>query len=540
MMEKSTLTLVDVRGIQRYLFDVNELKQNLGASVLVELATHAWIIEALPEPTNVRWNQELFKVEFENTKGIEGGELKSEALFFGGGNAAILFPDRPQALAFARRYSRWVLSEAPGLDVAIGHIEVDLEKPQALRSAWRLLKEDVMPKRKEGRTVSQALLGLGVTAECAFTGLPAVEDDRDGNRRILVSAQVKSKRDDSVVKMAKDRLNTLMQPKEPFEYPSDFDDLGGERGHARYIAVVHADGNNMGKRIEDYVQAGDNRAVIEKIREFSEAVNQVGQDAMEAVCDLLRKTPVIDSKNSWIIADSWREEEVIRFTDDFLPFRPIVFGGDDITFVCDGRLGLTLAVEFLKAFSETKLPDEERGYACAGVAIVHSHYPFARAYGLAEELMRQAKQEARRLDDQARVSLLNWHYATSGLTLDWDEIKRREYLGGKLLLRPLIINKASGVRIDTWRTWDVFLAQTEGFRVGWDWGRNTLKDLGEALRKGPTDTIEFVSRHDKLPDTRITGLEEVHQKGWFADHCIYFDALEADDLFIYPKEVNNE
>jgi hypothetical protein len=25
-----------------------------------------------------------------------------------------------------------------------------------------------------------------------------------------------------------------------------------------------------------------------------------------------------------------------------LPFRPLVYGGDDVTFVCDGRLGLVL------------------------------------------------------------------------------------------------------------------------------------------------------------------------------------------------------
>jgi hypothetical protein len=28
-----------------------------------------------------------------------------------------------------------------------------------------------------------------------------------------------------------------------------------------------------------------------------------------------------------------------------LPFRPIVFGGDDVTFICDGRLGLSLATQ---------------------------------------------------------------------------------------------------------------------------------------------------------------------------------------------------
>src|SRR5690606_5681066 len=73
-----------------------------------------------------------------------------------------------------------------------------------------------------------------------------------------------------------------------------------------------------------------------------------------------------------------------------LPLRPILLGGDDLTFLCDGRVALALTEAALKAF-EAEVPSLGRVTACAGVAIVPAHAPFAQAYALAEALCRHAK-----------------------------------------------------------------------------------------------------------------------------------------------------
>jgi hypothetical protein len=237
------------------------------------------------------------------------------------------------------------------------------------------------------------------------------------------------------------------------------------------------------------------------------------------------------------LVDQYDKEETVRLKGNSLPIRPLVFGGDDITFVCDGRLGLALAVKLLKVFSEAKLPDEIKTYACAGVAIVHSHYPFARAYALAEELCQSAKQQARKWDEKSRVTLLNWHITSSGLTLDWDETKKREFQNGSLLLRPLVVTKAGDVSTPAWQTWETFTELVSGFRQGrWSTQRNKQKDLREVLRKGSEATQKFTNQHGELPESAAIP-PKANQTGWINDtQCLYFDALEAMDIFVYPTE----
>lgn len=542
-----TLTLIDVRRVQNYLFNANELKQNLGASALVEQATHEWIIKFIQPNCNAKWDNEKYRLDFDN-RTIETDSLDAEVIFVGGGNAAILFATSQKSIDFTKKYTEHVLLHAPDLDVAVAHVnDVDLAEDGALRKAWIQIHESELPKQKEGRLVPKPLLGMSVTAECAYTGLPAVAEVPKGqaDNRILLSAQSFMKQTDGTVQAAKDRLAAFLNF-EGFEYPSDFDDLGGEYGSSRFIAVVHADGNRMGNRIKAWTKHNDNREMVRQMREFSAKVNQIGTNAMQAVRDYLALGIHIadDKKRSYEISDRFDPGQFVRLKDNNLPIRPLVYGGDDVTFVCDGRLGLALAAKLLQAFSSETLPDGMKAYACAGVAIVHSHYPFARAYALAEELCRDAKRQARRWDPEdkekgtgSRLSLINWHITTSGLTLEWDEIKKREFQNGSLLLRPLVISKADEITAPAWQSWETFVEQVSGFRSDvWQTQRNKQKDLREVLRKGSEHTQKFTNQNGELPPV-VSAQPDARRTGWIANRCLYFDALEALDVFVYPKEM---
>lgn len=64
-----------------------------------------------------------------------------------------------------------------------------------------------------------------------------------------------------------------------------------------------------------------------------------------------------------------------------LPLRPLIMDGDDVIFITKADWGYPVCCFFLR----TTLRQEKKISACAGVALVHSHYPFSNAYDIAEE-----------------------------------------------------------------------------------------------------------------------------------------------------------
>jgi hypothetical protein len=124
-MAKYTLTLVEVTGIQEYIFGSNRLSINIGASALVESVTSEWLIFALPAPHNLSEQATEIKINDEN---IESHGLRSEVVYRGGGNALILFATRDLAVEFTKKLSRKILIEAPGLQVIFTHQDIDWQK----------------------------------------------------------------------------------------------------------------------------------------------------------------------------------------------------------------------------------------------------------------------------------------------------------------------------------------------------------------------------------------------------------------------------
>jgi len=64
-----------------------------------------------------------------------------------------------------------------------------------------------------------------------------------------------------------------------------------------------------------------------------------------------------------------------------------------LTFVCDARIALDLTVFYLRELEKRTLSDNKPLYARAGIAIVKSHYPFARAYELAKDFSEECERK---------------------------------------------------------------------------------------------------------------------------------------------------
>jgi len=533
------LVVVDTTGIQPYIFGSNRLRENVGASYLVARATEDWALQAVREVVRASSNVGSDNA-LDGAVTIEGNSLDAEVLYAGGGNVVVLFKEQCQAKAFSRKLSTRVLAEAPNLQLV-------LTRPSGVEWGSCVLAQKVQERRaqlaveKQCRAPSVPLLGLGVTMPCQSTGLPAVGvTERIANEPgYPASAEVLAKR--AVEPDAHARLSTAFPVvgKSGYLFPRELDELGRDAGEHSYIAVVHADGNGIGKRIgeiaESYETLSKNREYVSAIRDFSEKLKQASQQALSATLETLLDA-VADGSISHPTLPGLSVDLGYEKASGarFLPIRPVVFGGDDVTFVCDGRLGLSLATEYLAQFQAAteNLPGGGGATACAGIAIVKSHYPFARAYALAEDLCKSAKRyRARRGLDG---SCLDWHFATGGLAGDLAEIRGREYVvrDRVLCLRPVSLdaNPAAG---DELRAWLAVAQGVESFQSDEWWGRrNKMKALREALRAGGTEVKRFVEmyRLGSLPALGTAG--NYTTEGWQDTRCAYFDALELADWHI--------
>ncbi len=546
-----TLTLIETSGIQKYVFGSNNLTVNVGASELVDQVTRSWLVSALPQPHNLKPGaSNLDEPEFIEEIEIGTQDVKAEVVYRGGGNALILFREREDAREFTRRLTTKALLDAPGLQLIAAHTEFNWETD----SLHRVFMDDlrpVMARRKRDSQRSTPLPGLGVSAACAYTGQPAAHyeriHDHDPQAK-LFSAEVNAKR--SMLQAGQERLKNLFpELKAAYELVYDFNQLGTP-GESSYLAVIHCDGNAMGERLGRYIEAyqepEQNRMWIRKLRGFSERVKEV---AMTALGDTLhslihyldfeeQEEPTLDEGNVQAVSPVRIRVENGRRQ---LPFRPIIFGGDDVTFVSDGRLGLALAREYLARSAGQNLADGRPAYSRGGVAVVHSHFPFAQAYRLAEELTASSK----KLPGYPEVCAMDWHFAVSGLMDDAAGIRRREYSvqAGSLLMRPVYVVDPGG---EEWRTWDVFSSLVGEFQTSDEWRerRNKVKALREALRSGPDAVYQFRSFYNEgrpLPvHARLS--DDMVKHGWSPStgdqpgRCVYFDAVEAMDLFVALEE----
>lgn len=575
---KYILVAVETAQIQSYIFASNRLRENVGASYLVAVATGKWALQVLMNMSPLSSN--LDRDAIFNGLHLNEDNLDFEVIYNGGGNFVVLFADDafienntsrevtllPTSIArqFICGLSRKVQLEAPGLKLTFS------AKPFEWNTSLSEAVSDVLDAMKQQRSNQPALrgdAGLGVQIMCASTSMPSVIMDKEtrtreasNNPRLPYSAETLAKR--IAFSEAHDLLDELINTRTDYTFALDLDDLGRSEGDTSYIAVVHADGNGLGLLIQGLQKmfpAGKNREYIDYMRDFSEGVKEVTQKAQQEMIKQLVSS--IDKGNHYIDGIG-RKTEMIRLKQAadgkyILPIRPLVSGGDDVTFVCDGRIGLDLASTFLMAFEHytTKILGEfletfelSKLTACAGIAIVKTHYPFSRAYDLADELVGSAKQARYSFNEKTAPSALDWHVTAGGLYGDLETMREREYqvAEGSLTLRPLFVGDViqSGHPLYQ-RSWTMVQRILTQFQQKWQDNQNKAEGLRKSLRKGITETsifkLRYLSNSESLNLPQVGGFEE---NGWQEiageKYCGYYDALELVDKYISLKTAEKE
>lgn len=441
----SVITSVDLTGIQRFVFASNRLTDVAGGSDLVEWATSRDLME---------------RVARGEVEGANGRTSPTPVIFATGGNALLRFDVIEQARDFAARYSRLLLEKAPGLEAAIVHVEATEGLVSAMIAAGQR-----MPAVKAKRLPHAPLLGLGVTAACRETGLPAVvPPTRD---RVPLAAGVRARR--ARASAGLERWDGFLPSGGDWAFPKELDDLGRSWGDRSLIGVVHVDANGVGGKVVDWLnrqaQSGvTDDAVSADFARWSASLSAALQRSLASAVDSVVEA-VREVKGRRRIGDEGRlgfDLAKVKGKEQwYLPIRPILLGGDDLTFVCDGRIALDLAAAALSVFPVGDPDDNPTIGACAGVAIVRSHHPFARAYELAEQLCSAAKGRLR-VERAEDACALDWQINAPRPGATIDAVRAREYDGGRLTCRPYRLDDPN---------------------VSWPWLRDTL--IGKTLRDEP-------------------------------------------------------
>ena len=406
--------LLDTRSIQKYVFSCNRLKTNIGASYLVDSIFSDLMVNKILPSFNLKMPDKLWN-EVENIQMMKDDSIECEVAYIGGGNMIILVRKQNTDVIelckkIVGKWSKEILIKAPGLKTgaAIGTLDIDEEHFQkSLGILYRQLKDN------QNTILPQVDVPyVGFTLECDYSGKTAeylkgrVKDSiiKEFNNR-MVSAEIvaKSSAYNVAAEKLKEDYGDILEDK--FDFITKFDNLGYKDSES-YVCIIHIDGNNMGVKF----------ASCTNMQERKKLSLRTAKIIKKGFYNLLKS--VIKDIKSNVYNKSLN---LNKMKNKYLPIRPIIIGGDDVTFVCPGRLGIEYARRFIQFICEEELLDEvqyinAQKYAekifgnknvkinknmscCGGIAIVPAKYPFYRGYELAEQLCSSAKKKSRQNDE---------------------------------------------------------------------------------------------------------------------------------------------
>lgn len=374
LKEKTVLAMYDVRGIQRFIFRTNRVRDIIGASELVENI----IMEGLQAVcTAENWPAEQYMTDWEKDDPnafLSDVTVQMQVLFVGGGNAYVLFRKGALCEKVNRALAKYVLDNTYSLNLAVAVVE--------MTGSYNEDYKKINEKMREIKATMPQVKPMGAFPFMEIdpaTGYPLAAYDNGGKEYVSTETALKRRclTEEENAERVLDRMVT-------------------EKGEDSMLAVVHMDGNGMGKRIRRIMQDKDDYLeAIVTMRRISCYLKDEFMDCYRQMC------VAVDG-----IAGNVKENFQGKL------YRKIVVAGDDITFICNAKVALYAVKCFLKAvsnkvmYTEDGLTEQEnkRKYAmsaCAGVAFFNSHFPFSDAYEVAESCCSNAKRIAKMPENRA-------------------------------------------------------------------------------------------------------------------------------------------
>jgi hypothetical protein len=300
-----------------------------------------------------------------------------------------------------------------------------------------------------------------------------------------------------------------------FIYPYELEDFSSS-----WMAVIHADGNNLGIKIQAMADFYTNNpaqtmghSFHEALKAFSETIDkateQAAKDAFNAVI-----LPVLNDLK-------------------VLPLRPVLLGGDDITLIIEAKYAFAFTHEYLSSFEkQTKIKFAsfqntfgfggfENGFtACAGIAYIKKSFPFHYGAELSDVLCATAKKISKAKSTQADSCLHLYKVQSSFVTSSYDDLVKKEL--------SINLKNNESIRIDGG---PYFLHERQGIK--------TIDFLSEKIRQLVADDspkspirnwLSILHKNPNQADLVLDRINSVHKN---------FIGFSNKDCFFMREDLKN-
>lgn len=343
-----------IQGIQQFIFKTNKLKEIAGASALVD---------------------NICKEDFFDFAGVKKDD--ENVLMATSGNIKFIC-DEEQCRRLVRTFPKYVASKAPGITLSQAVVKLSEDATNVQEDINKLERKLKAQRNKVSFPFETGFMALERSRR---TGGVGVDYNRDG--KVIdkaTSLKIEKEKEDTTLFVSFSGDKNVTKKNIPLEI-----DKMVVKDRNSWVAVMHADGNGLGKLIHKMsteIKADYAKTFRLFSKKLEEATQKSANEAFEAVVE--------------------------KGKNDVYPVRPILLGGDDLTIVIRADLALEFTTAYLKAFEKNTaieldfLKDKgievEKLTACAGIAYIKSSYPFHYGADLAEGLCKKAKKMSKDKD----------------------------------------------------------------------------------------------------------------------------------------------
>lgn len=444
---KYVLAMYDVRGKQEYIFKTNKLKEIVGGSCIIRDCFKEYLFPSAEEYMRRKAKKEGISLSDDEVCGIynyndlkkepeyiseinKGKEFSQKAfermmqnekcaaryagevVYEGGGNFFVLYKDKETCIEINKIFTRKLLKELYTLKVLCTYIELENGLVNFIEDRKKLYEKHRISEAEESVICPVNTLPFVQVDE--VTSLPLTKYNENTRKKVSTEAEAK---------LAKhlDVYNEKYGEK-------DLDKLVTRKGEESLLAVVYIDGNNMGAKVQNVLGTETSYdQCVKKLRETSEFIQKnYVEDRIKDIDQMLEEKAKKGKKKAGK--------------------RLVVFAGDEINLICNARDAYDIAKTYLKGLHQVSWKDStEPCSACAGIAIFHSHAPYAQAYKVAEECCESGKTRMKKLEKarekegkSKEVCYIDVHYCQKGIGMSLEDIREKEV--GGLISKPWLLD----------------------------------------------------------------------------------------------------